>query len=241
MTQIKLSKRLAAIAALIPTSGGVIDVGTDHGFIPVWLQQNGHRGKILATDINPDPLENAIDTAIEYKVVDEISFFLCDGLKGICDKEYHNVIIAGMGGETIIDILSCALWTSQSDRTLILQPMTKADELRRWLQNNLYKVTAERLVEDGRLYEIMVVTGGMDNPYSPAELLTGHTELISADPLYRCRLDELITKFERVSEGLGSSSRPEDQKRQRNLIKLLEDLQLKKSFLYGKEAQDDKG
>lgn len=238
MTQIKLSKRLSAIASLIPSSGGVIDVGTDHGFIPVWLLQNGHKGKVLATDINPEPLENAINTAIEYGLVNDISFHLCDGLKGVCDKEFHNIVIAGMGGETIIDILSCALWTSLPDRTLILQPMTKSDELRRWLSNNLYKVSAERLVDDGRIYEIMRVTGGSDTAYSPAELYTGHTALISSDPLYPRRLDELTAKFKRVSEGLENSEKPENAKRQSRLNALLEDLQQKKAQLSNLEVHN---
>lgn len=213
MANIKLSKRLEAIARLIPPTGGVADVGTDHGYIPVWLRQNGYTDKIIASDINPEPLENAIDAAIEHGFVDSIDFKLCDGLKGICDRELHTVVIAGMGGETITDILSFALWTSQPNRSLVLQPMTKGDELRSWLVNNNYKIISEQLVEDGRLYELLFAQGGVDTPLSPAELYTGRLKLIENDPLFPRRLEELIAKAQRAIAGMESSSRPDEEKR----------------------------
>ncbi len=223
MANIKLSKRLEAIARLIPPCGGVADVGTDHGYIPVWLRQNGYTDKIVASDINPEPLGSAIDAAIEHGLVDSIDFKLCDGLKGICDRGLHTVVIAGMGGETIADILSFALWTSQPDRTLVLQPMTKSDELRRWLINNNYKIISEKLVEDGRLYEILLVTGGVDAPLSPAELFIGRRKLIENDPLFKKRLDELIFKAEKAIAGMESSSRTEDEKRLLRYKKVLKE------------------
>lgn len=206
MTQIKLSKRLAAIARLIPEGVSAVDVGTDHGYIPVWLCQRGKNFPVYAADINSEPLQRAALSAREYGLEDKICLVLCDGLAAFRGDEADCIIIAGMGGETIISILSAAPWTRQTGKTLVLQPMTKAPELRRWLYENGYAVTHEELVEDGHIYELLTVRAGQDEPYSPVEPEIGHFELISGDPLLERRLDELIEKHTRALCGLSRSS-----------------------------------
>lgn len=231
MAQIKLSDRLLAIARLVPPLGGVADVGTDHGYIPVWLAQNGHSGKIYASDINEAPLEHAKLTAVEYGQADRISFALCDGLAALDGTDISTVIIAGMGGENIADILSAAPWTKTLRTRLILQPMTKSALLRSWLFDNGYRVLSEQLVQDGLVYEILTAEAGEDESYSPAELLTGHSKLISNDPLFEGRLDSLIEKTERAVSGLASSSRAEDSERLTQASTALSSLfELKKSI-----------
>lgn len=213
MAEIKLSPRLEAIVRLVPGFGGVADVGTDHGYIPVRLSLRGHVGGLFATDINEGPLEHARQTASEYGLDGKISFHLCDGLRTLDSDGIYTVIIAGMGGETIASILSAAPWTKLDGRLLILQPMSKASFLRSWLYENGYKVLSEHLVEDGILYELLTAQGGADMPYSPAELLTGHRELISGDPFYPERLDFLINREKHAGDGLSLSSKPEDRQR----------------------------
>lgn len=220
MADIKLSKRLAAIARLAPPGGGAADVGTDHGIIPVFLCQRGKNAPIYAADINPDPLRHAAETAAEHGVSDKISLVLCDGLAALSGEDISCVIIAGMGGETVISILQAALWTRLPGKTLVLQPMTKAPELRRWLYENGYRVVSEELVEDGKLYELFSVTGGQDEPYSMAELYTGHTALIAGHELYSARLNELADKARRALEGL-SHSQAADESRKAELRRLI--------------------
>lgn len=209
MASIKLSDRLLAIAQLIPPSGGVADVGTDHGYIPVWLVQNGHNGKLFATDINIAPLEHAKQTATEYGLDDKIEFQLCDGLAALNGTDLSTVIIAGMGGESIAEILSGAPWVKEQNTLLILQPMSKSSLLRKWLFENGFRVLSEQLVDDGKVYEILTAQAGEDEPYSPAELQTGHKRLISSDPLFAKQLTLLVKKFERAVFGLSSSVKPE--------------------------------
>lgn len=235
MSKTILSKRLSAIALLIPESGGVADVGTDHGYIPVWLRQNGHEGKIYATDINSGPLDKAREHALRQSAHKDISFLLCDGLEQVPPQEVQTVVMAGMGGETIAGILSAAPWTGQGGRTLILQPMTKSGELRLWLFENGYEVLSEQLVEEGKVYEILTARGGADKSYSPAELFTGHTDLIEKDELYPKQLDLLISKFSRACGGLKSSSKHEDISRLRELEGILSELRVKRENvdLYG--------
>ena len=111
-----------------------------------------------------------------------------------------------MGGETIIAILSAAPWT-RNGHMLLLQPMTKAADLRHWLADNGYTFTAECLVEDkGRVYPILTVTGGPHRSLTEAEALCGI--LLEGDPLYGTYLAEHAAKLRRSAEGLRRSSDP---------------------------------
>ena len=224
MPSIKLSKRLESIKKHIPLSGGLADIGTDHGYIPISLCKNGHHGRIVAADIKPGPLNNAKQTAIISGVADEIEFILCDGLSGVSPDGIDTVVIAGMGGETIADILAAAPWSKQDKRLLILQPMTKSEFLREWLFMNGYRVLTEELCDNGTLYEIMTITGGDDLPYSPAEKLIGHYHLISADPLFRRRVNECIDKTKKTIAGLSVSTQTEDKKRLKSQSEILDEL-----------------
>lgn len=210
MQTVRLSRRLAAIAALLPPDGGFADVGTDHGQLPVYLLQNGCPGRVCATDICPGPLAAARRTAGEASLADRIEFLLTDGLDGLDGSGLASVVIAGMGGENIADILSRAPWTKEG-RLLVLQPMSKADVLRRFLFEHGYRVETERLVEDGPVYELLTARGGKeDTPLSPAELLTGRFALIRDDPLFPARLEHLLEVQRRAVAGLEHSSKPGD-------------------------------
>jgi len=209
MEKIKLSKRLDAIYRLIPFNGGAADVGTDHGFIPAALVLDGFDFPVYATDIKQGPLDSARRFAAAHGVEDKISFRLCDGLSSLDGDDISTVIIAGMGGETIASILYDAPWTKKNGCLLILQPMSKAGRLRRWLSENGYRVLSERLVEDGPIYQIMTVSEGSELPLSPAELLAGRYSLIKSDPLFPRKLDELIGKAKAAFEGLSASANPE--------------------------------
>lgn len=224
MTALKLSARLEAIARLIPKIGGVVDVGTDHGYIPVWLAQNGHVSKLIATDIKKAPLDHARQTAALYGQMDKISFLLCDGLSALDGKGIQTVVIAGMGGENIAQILAAAPWIRENNCLLILQPMSKAGVLRAWLYENDYAVLSEQLVEDGGVYELLTARSGEGEAFSPAELLIGHTRLISQNPLYLQRLDQLIKKSEGAVRGLALSTKEVDASRMSEEAALLDAL-----------------
>lgn len=224
MAYIRLSKRLAAIAQLIPENCAVADVGTDHGYIPVFLCQRGANEPIFAADINPEPLRRAAETAAQYGFSEKITLVLCDGLEAFSGDKADCAVIAGMGGETIINILQNAPWTDISSKTVVLQPMSKSAELRQWLFENGWLVTCEKLVEDGRLYELFCAVGGRDEPYSAAELHTGHTALISSSPHYLDRLNELEEKAHRAREGLSRAQDGDAAVRKAELDRLVSQL-----------------
>lgn len=204
--QLALQPRLHMLARLVPEGCRLTDVGTDHGYLPVALLQQGRIAAAIASDIGAEPLEHARRTAMQYGV-DGMDFRLCAGLSGVAPEETDVIVIAGMGGETIISILQDAPWTADGQHRLLLQPMTKAAALRHWLVDNGYTFTDEHLVEDkGRIYPILCVKGGVFRPLTEAEALCG--VLLADDPLYAAYLTEHITKLRRSAEGLRRSSDP---------------------------------
>lgn len=204
--QLALQPRLHMLARLVPEGCRLTDVGTDHGYLPVALLQQGRIAAAIASDIGAEPLEHARRTAMQYGV-DGMDFRLCAGLSGVAPEETDVIVIAGMGGETIISILQDAPWTADGQHRLLLQPMTKAAALRHWLADNGYTFTDEHLVEDkGRIYPILCVKGGVFRPLTEADALCG--VLLADDPLYATYLTEHITKLRRSAEGLRRSSDP---------------------------------
>lgn len=151
-----LDKRLGTVAALVRPGARVADIGTDHAYLPVYLVQMGVCPTAIASDIGKGPLEAARHTVTAAGLTDKISLRLGDGLAGIAPDEAEDIVIAGMGGETIAAILQAAPWVKNPALRLILQPMTRAEDLRRFLLINGFSVLEERLIQDGRhLYPVL--------------------------------------------------------------------------------------
>lgn len=217
--QLQLQPRLQLLADMMPQGCRLADIGTDHGYLPVWLLQRGRIQSAIAADIGSEPLAHARRTAAEYGV-ENIDFRLCDGLSGIAPEEADSVVIAGMGGETIITILSAAAWTKDGAHTLLLQPMTKTADLRKWLAVNGYCFTEERLVWDKNyLYPVLRVTGGECPQLTELQALTG--VLLADDPLYGEYLAQYKEKLRRAAEGLRRSGREDALCRAEELEKLI--------------------
>ena len=233
MDRITLSPRLVAIASMVPKGAFAADIGTDHGYIPVWLVRNEICARVIASDIRPGPLDSARHSAAAYGVSNEIEFVLADGLEG-CPQTVDTVMIAGMGGENIAGILERAPWT-KNDVLLLLQPMTKSFELRIWLKENGYKVIAERLVRDsGKIYPVIAAAAGTDKDYLPGEAYTGKVDLVSEEELFPEYLSGLIERQERILEALKRSNKTEDAEKYKDACEQYEGLKdIKRRFLDG--------
>ncbi len=142
---ITLDKRLETCAEFISGKGIVCDVGTDHAYLPAYLVMNGKCTEAIAGDINDGPLKYAEQTLRRYELSDKITLVKSDGLKNISPENISDVVIAGMGGETICEIISNAKWL-EKNVNLVLQPMTRATHLRRWLYMNGYEIKSEKAV-----------------------------------------------------------------------------------------------
>lgn len=203
-----MNKRLELIASIMPHGRGFADVGTDHGYLPVYMAQHGYSGKIIASDINEGPLSTAVASARQAGVENRICFRLCDGLDGCGSEELDTIVIAGMGGDTICGILDRADWVMSRDILLILQPMTKAEVLRYWLTNNDFAICGEWLIEEnGEIYQILSARFGARTPLSDAELFTGKYELAVGNALFPVQLAALIKRFERAAAGMSKAPR----------------------------------
>lgn len=222
--ELQLQPRLQLLADLVPQNARLADIGTDHGYLPVWLLQKGRIRSAIAADVGHEPLQHAVRTAQEQGV-SGISFRLCDGLRGVEEDEVDAVVIAGMGGETIIHILAAAPWTKKAGAyTLLLQPMTKAAELRRWLADNQYCFTEERLVFDKDfIYPVMVVTGGQAPALSELQLRYG--VYLADDPLYADYLDREISRLNKQIEGQRRAGDPAKRQQAEELAQICQALE----------------
>ncbi len=156
MNDIKLSERLALIASLV-RGGSAADIGTDHGFVPLFLMREGVCEKLILTDVNEGPLRKAEEN-IRLFGLDPALFDLRlgSGLSVLRPGETRTVIIAGMGGELIASILAEDLPKTRTFGRFVLQPRTRAGELRRWLDGNAFVITDERLArERGRICQVI--------------------------------------------------------------------------------------
>lgn len=153
----KLTDRLLKIASLVTKGKKVADIGTDHGYIPVYLLNKGHIDFAILADVNKGPLENARSEVRHNNLDDKVDLRLGSGIEVLNENEVDEVIIAGMGGILISELLEAKKNVAHSLDKLILQPMQAQDELRKYLLNNGYEILDEVLVkEDFRIYEIIV-------------------------------------------------------------------------------------
>ena len=153
----KLTDRLLKIASLVDEGKKIADIGTDHGYIPVYLLNNNKIDYAILADVNKGPLENAKKEVRHNKLDEKVDLRLGSGLEVLNPNEVDEVIIAGMGGILISELLEAKKSVSQTVDKLILQPMQAQNELRKYLYNNGYEILNEVLVkEDFRIYEIIV-------------------------------------------------------------------------------------
>jgi tRNA (adenine22-N1)-methyltransferase len=157
-----LSPRLKKIVDLVPKNSIVADIGTDHGYVPKHLVDEGISKLVIATDISKGSLQKTIDYIREENLQEDIHTRLGDGLDPILPFEVDTVIIAGMGGILISEILASSMFKAKSINTLILQPMVGSEELRRFLHASGFLILDEELVKEGdKYYEIIVAKVGL--------------------------------------------------------------------------------
>lgn len=154
---VKLSERLMKIASYVETGERVADIGTDHGLLPFYLLENEISPHVVLCDINEGPMEKARQNANARYPGTSFDMRIGNGLSQVKAGEVDTVVIAGMGGKLIIDILSAEPEKTNSIRKFILQPRNAAPALRRWLIENQFTIANEKLAwERGRICEIIV-------------------------------------------------------------------------------------
>jgi len=157
----RLSPRLQAVASLVCRGGTLADIGADHGYLVTWLAAQDVVERGLACDINPLPLEHSRSTILLSGMEDKIEVRLSDGLKALAPGEFSQAVIAGMGGDTIAEILGGVPWSTEVPARYILQPNSKENHLREWLYFHGFRILEEHAVKDGKyVYPILVAEPG---------------------------------------------------------------------------------
>ncbi len=200
----KLDPRLQAIAEYVEKGERVADIGTDHGYIPIYLVEKGMSPKIFATDVNPGPLDNARRMLEAREMGKSIELKLGYGLEPIIGERVDKVIIAGMGGLLIRDILlEGEKIISEAKARLVLQPMVAQPELRKWLKENRYRIISERIAkENDKFYEIMLVERGKEFCDNLVYDEIGIKTLEEKDPLLVDFVNHKIAKYEKILENI---------------------------------------
>lgn len=173
-------------ARLLRPGRTVADIGTDHGYLPIWLIRTGAVPGAVASDINPGPLDAARRHGEMYGAGDRLRLVLGDGLSGLGPEDAEDIVIAGMGGELILHIIDGAPWLKCADKRLVLQPMSAADKLRAGLWERGFAVIKELAArENGKVYSAFSAVyrgelGETDSIYPYMGRLEPGTEGVSA-------------------------------------------------------------
>ena len=206
----KIDRRLLAAASFVRRGAVFADIGTDHAYLPVFLVSSGLVERAFAADINRGPLDRADENIALSGLAGQIETRLTDGLCGLEGLSITDIAICGMGGDLMADILDRAPWAKKA--SLVVQPMSKQERLRRYLRDNGYTIAEERLVyEEHRLYTLMRIEEGA---YEGGDHLLWSTAMES-DPLFSDYIRALRSRFQRQFDGSGS----EEDRRMLELLK----------------------
>lgn len=229
---IQLSKRLQAVAELAagrmehggrsvaevpertktPQIECVADVGTDHGYLPIWLVEQGIADRAIAMDVRTGPLQRAQEHIREHQLGAYIETRLSDGLAALHRDEAQVIVIAGMGGATMSGILEAGQAVISPDTILVLQPQSELYEFRSYLVTHGFRLLSEDMVEeDGKYYPMMKVQKGLKAPlsYTEEELRYGPLLLEERHPVLKEFLLWQLKQKERILEQIRSSDHSE--------------------------------
>lgn len=222
---INLRPRLKRIAELVPTCKTAADIGTDHAYIPVQLILSDKAESVIASDIKKGPVNRAKTTVEKYGLERKIDIRLGAGLSTVAPNEADVIIIAGMGGILISDILKESQDTVRTARLLILQPMTAVYELREYLSQNNYSVENEYLIqEEDKIYNIIVVKTSGNCPYTLKELYLGKGLEKTSPQLYELYHQRVVTKLKKRANGLEQSCLEENQTELKKILNIIHEI-----------------
>lgn len=201
-----LGARLKAAAGFVEAGCRVADIGTDHAYLPIYLLEKKMAVYAYACDVNQGPFNAAAKAVRRSGLTDFIDVRLGDGLKALEPGEADNVVIAGMGGSTMIEIMQAAPQVATAVQRFIFQPMNDAARLRGWLLANGWQIIDETLVEDeGRLYELICAEPGSMELGDDILLEIGPILWEKKPTLLRSHLQQLLDKSGRIIKGMQES------------------------------------
>ena len=203
----QLSKRLQAVARLVAPGSRLAGVGTDHGYVPIWLFEQGQILSAIAMDLRNGPLERAREHIQMHGLDAHIETRLSDGLDKLLPGEADSIVIAGMGGMLVVKILSQGQKLLSSVKELILQPQSDLDAVREYLHRTGFVIVKEDMIfEDGKYYPMMKAVHGENTDDRKIWFLYGRLLLENRHPVLKSYLEKeydgcckLLEKLSRTS------------------------------------------
>lgn len=216
---IRLKPRLQSAADMVRYGSRVADIGTDHAYLPTVLILSGKIPSAVAADLRKGPLENALETVRSNHIEDRVQLRLSDGLKCVSPDDADDIVIAGMGGILISEILTAAEWVKNEKYKLILQPQSHDEDVRRYLFANSFNITDETVCfEDGKIYICIgaVYTGSITS-HSEAEIMFGSL-LTRHDDAAEAFINKKLKRINARLSALNAHGGAEDEKERLEVI-----------------------
>ncbi len=229
--KLPISKRLLCCASMVQPGSRVADIGTDHGYLGIYLLQSGAARHVIACDLRKDPLENARRNAKLFGVDGEMELRLSDGLEKILPDEVDTVVMAGMGGDLIQKILSQCPWRKREGLQFILQPQSAGNVLRRWLCEDGFEIRREEPVQDGHfLYTVMDIRQGEPAPLTPGTEYASPALLARGIPLVGNYLARVENALQETVRGLTNAEKQRPERLSYFRQALLEIQEMRKNY-----------
>ncbi len=207
----KITKRLKKICDKIPRNKTVCDVGTDHGLIPFYLIQNQICKKVIALDVREGICNRLTEKIKREGLTEQIEVFCSDGFSKIrdCLKTIDVIVISGLGGLLMIDILKREEKRIKN-QLLILQPQNNIPAVRRYLNENRFRIVEEDTIEDGerKFYHIMIAKSGLTEKYTDLEIEFGKRSRRQQENIkdFKKYLHNRVKKLKQIRKNLDSKN-----------------------------------
>lgn len=203
MSKIKLDKRLSSVSSMVKKGSVVADIGTDHAYLLCYLLENGICERGIAADLRKGPLENARQTVVASGLSEKVELVLSDGLENIKENSCDTIVIAGMGGILISEILEKAPWVKNKSIHIIAQPMSHSETLREYLVKNGFEILEEKTSTDGKHYycAMSAVYVGKTEEKTPAYYYLGEL-LLNNDETTKIYIEKMLTSLKKRNDAL---------------------------------------
>jgi tRNA (adenine22-N1)-methyltransferase len=197
----KIPNRIVEIASFIPDDCKMIDIGCDHCLLGIYMAKTRNIKNIIASDINPEPLLQAEHNLTKFGLEDTIKIRLGNGLEVIENNEIDTIVISGLGGNKIVEILN-EIEVFDSIKNIVLQPNNNIFEVRSWLTKHKFFISDEKIIEDNNnLYEILLFKKGK-RKYSKKQLKYGPINLIDQTKLFHKKWNNQIEHLKQILKQL---------------------------------------
>lgn len=213
-----ISKRLESVASFLPTGTYFADIGSDHAYLPCYVCINDATARAIAGEVNRGPYNSAVNTVKAHELSNRVDVRLGDGLSVINDDPITEVVIAGMGGSLIKDILENGKHHLYNVRRVIAQPNITSHVVRKWfLENQFYIVDEDIMEENNHIYEIIVAENrkGIDQnkqTLTAQQLLFGPFLLEKKSDIFRKKWQHEKLNYERIISQMKSATIPNKEK-----------------------------